>query len=52
MGNLWGSKRYPQFPARVASGYALFPTIEARNSQIVEVYGQMLDVLTRKAFPN
>ena len=52
MGNLWGSGRFKQFPARVADGYALYPTMKARNDQIVDLYGDMVDDLLHRAFPD
>lgn len=51
MGHEWGSIRYRQFPAKQPDGYALYPTVEANNERIVERYAEMLDELTREAFP-
>lgn len=51
MGNLWGAKRFPQFPARRAGGYALYPTI-ARRDEVVNVYLDALDALLGRAFPD
>lgn len=56
LGAEFGSKNYPQFePWRgsdESAGYFLWPTIRAERERIVEVYGQLLDELTRKAFPD
>jgi hypothetical protein len=52
MGNLWGSKRYKQFPPPVDAGYALYPTLKAKNDEIVEAYGDLLDDLLKRAFPD
>lgn len=52
MGNLWGSARYKQFPAPVPAGFALYPTIKARSDEIVDVYGDALDDLLKRAFPD
>ncbi len=52
MGNLWGSKRFKQFPPPVAGGYALYPTIAARTDEIVEAYADEIDDLLKRAFPD
>jgi hypothetical protein len=51
-GHEWGSIKYHQFPTKNPDGYALYPTIEAERGRIVEKYAEMLDKLTREAFPN
>jgi hypothetical protein len=52
----FGSIRYPQFPAWRGSGptagYWLYPSIRANNDRIVDMYGDLLDRITREAFPN
>lgn len=51
-GHEWGSKgKYKQFPIANKQGYGIYPTVEANNERIVERYAQMLDELTREAFP-
>lgn len=52
MGNLWGSKRFPQFPPSKPGGYALYETIAAKSDEIVEAYGDALDDLLKRAFPD
>lgn len=52
MGNLWGSKRFKQFPPPVAGGYALYPTLAAKSDEIVDAYGDALDDLLKRAFPD
>lgn len=52
MGNLWGSRRYSQFPAPKAGGYALYPTLAELRPDIEERYAEMLDDLLRRAFPD
>lgn len=50
-GHEWGSIKYRQFPAKNPDGYALYPTVKAESGRIVERYAQMLDELTKGAFP-
>lgn len=50
MGNTFGSRRYPQFPP--PGQYALFPTVAAKTDEVIDIYADMLDDLTRRAFPN
>lgn len=50
-GKEWGSIRYRQFPPANTGGYALYPTIEANNARVLARYVQMLEELTREAFP-
>jgi hypothetical protein len=52
MGNLWGSRRFPQFPPPVAGGYALYPTIKDKSDEIVEAYADEIDDLLKRAFPD
>lgn len=56
LGAEFGARNYPQFqPWRGSdenAGYFLWPTIRAERDRIVEVYGQLLDELTRRAFPD
>lgn len=52
MGNLWGSRRFPQFPPPKPGGYALFPTISDKDNEIVDVYGDLIEELLSKAFPD
>ena len=40
-----------QFPPFKKSGYALYPAIASTRAEVVEVYGDALDDLTRQAFP-
>jgi hypothetical protein len=55
LGKEFGSIKYRQFPpwrgSGPGSGYAFYPAIRSTREQFVEVYGQMLDDLTRRAFP-
>lgn len=52
----FGSIRYPQFPpwrgSGETAGYWLYPSIRANNDRIVDMYGELLDGITRRAFPN
>ena len=52
MGNLWGSTRFKQFPPHINGGYALYPTLAARRDEIIDVYADALDDITRRAFPD
>ncbi len=52
----FGSIRYPQFPAWRGSGegagYWLYPTIRAENDRIIDIYGDLIDAIAARAFPN
>ena len=50
-GHEWGSTRYRQFPPKTHEGNILWGAAKSHEEQIVEVYGDMLDDLTREAFP-
>lgn len=51
MGNTFGSSgRYPQFPP--SGQYALFPTIANMTDELIEIYADMLDEITKRAFPD
>jgi len=56
MGNEFGSFRYRQFPgwrgSGAAAGYHLYPTIRDNTERVVEVYGDALGRLTKRAFPD
>lgn len=56
LGAEFGSQRYKQFPAwrgnSIGAGYFLWPTIRERMDEVVEYYGDELDKITRKAFPD
>jgi hypothetical protein len=52
MGNLWGSRRFKQFPPPKDGGYALYPTINAMRTDIEDRYLDLLDDLLRRAFPD
>jgi hypothetical protein len=52
----FGSKRFRQFQAwrgnGQQAGYFLYPAIRENTPRIVEVYGDEIDRVTRKAFPS
>lgn len=52
--NFGAGPRYPQFPQFAGSGddYSLYKTIRARRAEVLESYGDAVDRLARKAFPN
>lgn len=52
MGNLWGSKRFRQFPPSVPGGYGLYPTLAHMRPDIEQRYLEMLDELLSRAFPS
>jgi hypothetical protein len=52
MGNLWGSRTYRQFPAPVAGGYGLYPTLAKMKPDIEDRYLKLLDDLLARAFPD
>jgi hypothetical protein len=52
MGNLWGSRRFRQFPSPKPGGYALYPTLAELRPDLEERYAELLDDLLRRAFPD
>ena len=52
----FGSIQYGQFePWRGSgpdAGYSLYPSIRAKNEEVVERYGEMVDELMARAFPD
>ena len=51
-GNEFGSSgRYRQFPAKNKEGYILWPAAKAKEPEIEEIYLEMIDALTKAAFP-
>lgn len=56
LGAEFGSHVYKQFPTwrgnSIGAGYFLWPTIRERMDEVVEYYGEELDKITRKAFPD
>lgn len=53
MGNTFGSAgRFPQFPPAKPGGYALYPTIKDKFDESIEIYGDAIDDLLKRAFPD
>lgn len=56
LGSEFGSIRYKQFPAWKGNGpdagYSLYETIRDKRDDVVEVYGDALDKLTARIFPD
>lgn len=52
MGANFGSVRYKQFPKPTKPDYALYRTIEARRDEVVDAYGDAIERLARRAFPD
>ncbi len=50
-GHEFGSSRFKQFPGKRTGGYHLYPAIEKKRDEVIEVYGREIDNLTRKHFP-
>lgn len=52
----FGSVQFPQFKAWQGNGrnagYFLYPTIRESTDEIVELYGDEIDKITRRAFPD
>jgi len=52
----FGSIRFPQFPAWQGNGrdagYFLFPAIRSMEDEIVEMYGDEVEKITARAFPD
>ena len=55
MGAEFGSIRYRQFPSwrgsSASAGYFLYPTIRENSAKIIESYGEAIDRIAAKAFP-
>lgn len=51
MGHVFGSNKYPQFPAWRKGGYIVFPVIREKRTEIMGAYESMIDELTKRAFP-
>lgn len=51
MGHVFGSKKYEQFPPWRKGGYIVFPVIRRKGPEIMDAYEQMIDELTKRAFP-
>lgn len=45
------SGAYRQFPAKAKTSHNIYPAIEKKSSEIVQIYGDHIDVLTKKHFP-
>lgn len=52
MGATFGARRFKQFPPFKQGGYSLFPQIKSERAKVVEVYGDAVDRLVRRAFPD
>lgn len=52
MGSNFGSIRFKQFPKPASPDHSLYRSIEAKRTEIVEEYGDMVDRLMSKAFPD
>lgn len=58
VGHEFGSNRYKQFPARSGrfgrgnAGYFFYPAVRATMGKIRDAYGDILDGLMAKAFPD
>jgi len=52
----FGSIQFPQFPAYQGNGadagYFLYPAIRSMADEIVEMYGEEIEKITRRAFPD
>lgn len=53
LGSNFGSVRFRRFPmfAGHGSDYSLYKTIKAKRDEVIEVYGEAVDRIARKAFP-
>lgn len=51
MGSNFGSIRFKQFPPVKRPDYSLYSSIADKRDETVEVYGEAVDRLMRKAFP-
>lgn len=52
-GHEWGSAgRYRQFPPKSSEGYILFPSVKAKQPEILEAAGKAIEKVSREAFPD
>lgn len=55
LGGEFGSITYRQFPAwrgsGAGAGYALYPAKRAKTGDVIELYGDLMDDLAKRAFP-
>lgn len=51
LGANFGSLKYTQFPGLGNPDHALYAAIEEKQQDVIKTYGDMLDTLTKKAFP-
>lgn len=43
---------YRQFPAKARNGsHNIYPAIDTKRDEVIEIYGDRIDVLTKKHFP-
>lgn len=52
LGAEFGSIRYKQFPSPIPGGRSLYPTIRAKRNEVMERYGDLVDDVAKKAFPD
>jgi hypothetical protein len=52
MGSNFGSKRYAQFPPVASPDYSLYKSIRAKRPEVVDAFGDAIDRLVKRAFPN
>lgn len=51
LGSNFGSRQFKQFPPPVDPDYSLYRSIRAKRDDVVESYGDAIDRLAAKAFP-
>lgn len=52
MGSNFGSLKFKQFPPPTKPDYSLYTSIDKKRDEVVKAFGDALDRLTRRAFPN
>lgn len=52
MGAEWGSIRYKQFPLPVPGGRSVYPTIKEKRAEVMNRYGDLIDEVSKEAFPH
>lgn len=52
MGSNFGSLKFKQFSPPTRPDYSLYASIDKKRDEVVEAFGDALDRLTRRAFPD
>lgn len=50
-GHEFGAVTFRQFPPKQSGGYIIYPAIKEKSSEIYDAYVEVIDDLTKQAFP-